>query len=700
MLSVRGSQTQCNGDYTMSETDPALHDLEQLKKQAKSLLKAARSGDRKATSRFAKYGFSTQTASEYKLANAQLIIARDRSFESWRKLRKYIEESIADVFFAVLAEGKLRKIKLLLKEYPALKGAREKTSKLLPIQIASQQGNNELTRFFLALEIPRNTSKYLDLQGDSISDIWSMVTASYTGDLPTITSLVKRSPKLVNCYYDYQSPIHLAVINGHDAVAEYLIAQGADITCDNYSFNDSLVTTTTDRQSTHMREILIEALKERFSYYAPGPHSISDAVKGDDMSAVKRILKSSPDQVNICSESGNTPLHIAVESGNEKLTHYLIEQGADPNAINKDGFKPIHFAFFKNNFWLKLNKDLSLAEYLRDNGTKYNINLAALFDDLKGVQAFLSKDPSLSNSNDSCDKRPLSSAAAEGNEAMVKLLLENGADPMKPENNAPKGFALWVAAFKNHPGIVEMLLNAGADPHTMVHASGSAFTAGKNHPKVLEIFKRFTEIPIDPDPGEQKGLDPVVEAILDNDLEKVRQYLDENPSLATNNDTFYNEGYLSIAANREFTEIIDLLIERGATIPDQSNWAPNYAFKHLDLARRFLENGASPNHCNWLKRTILHDFSYRGDLDTVNLLLEFGAAIDPIDMEYQSTPLGFAARGGQVEVVKRLLEAGADPNLPEHPPWAKPLAWAKARNHQEVVGILEKRVNSEQWWEL
>ena len=691
MLSVRGSQTQCNGDYTMSDTDPAHHDLEQLKKQVKSLLKAARSGDPKATSRFAKYGFSIQGTSEYKLANAQLVIARDRGFDSWRKLRSYIEKSIADDLFAALAEGKVRKIKLLLGEYPALKRARDKTSKLLPIQIAVQQKNHELTRFFLALEKPRNSSRYLYLQKSSIHDIWSMVNAAYTGDLPTVVSLVKRSPNLVNCHYDYQSPLHLAVINGHDDVAHFLVAHGADITCNNYMFKDSLVTTTTDRQLTGIRDIFIEALKKRFPYYAPGSHPISDAVSRNDLNAAKRILKAAPDEVNVCDETGNTPLHLAVLDLNTKLVHCLIEHGADPNAINKAGFKPIHFAFFKNQFWLKENKDLSLARYLRDNGTEDNINLAALLGDLKGVQAFLSKDHSLSNFNDTCDKRPLSSAAAEGHEAMVKLLLENGADPMKPENNAPEGFALWVAAYKNYPRIVEMLLNAGANPHTPVHACGTAFTAGKNHPEVFKIFRRFTEKPIDPDPEEKKGLDPVVGAISDNDLDKVKQYLDEYPALATNNEAMYGEGYLAIAALWNFTEIIDLLIERGATIPDQSNWGPSYSFKHLDLARKFLENGASPNHCNWLKRTILHDFAYNGDLEKVNLLLEFDAAIDPIDMEYQSTPLGFAARGGQVEVVKRLLEAGADPNLPERPPWAKPLAWAKSRNHPEVVRILEGR---------
>jgi len=436
----------------MSETDPALHDLEQLKKQAKCLLKAARSGDPKALSRFAKYGFSTQGSSEYKLANAQLIIARDRGFESWRKLRSYIEKSIADVLFAALAEGKLRKIKLLLKEYPALRLARDKTSKLLPIQIAVQEGNHELTRFFLALEKPKNSSGYLKMQGSSMDDIWSMVNAAYTGDLPTVESLVKRSPKLVNCNYDYQSPLHLAVINGHDDVAQFLVAQGADITCNNYSFKDSLVTTTTDRQSTRMRKVLIEALKKRFPYYAPGPHAISDAVSANDLSAVQRILKSSPDQVNVCNETGNTPLHTAVLNLNAELVHCLIEHDADPNAINKDGFKPIHYAFYKNNFWLKENKGLPLAEYLRDNGTEYNIHLAALFSDLKGVQAFLSKDPSLSNFNDSCDKRPLSSAASVGNEAMVKLLLENGAEPMGPESNSPNGHALWIAAYKKSSG--------------------------------------------------------------------------------------------------------------------------------------------------------------------------------------------------------------------------------------------------------
>jgi ankyrin repeat protein len=46
----------------------------------------------------------------------------------------------------------------------------------------------------------------------------------------------------------------------------------------------------------------------------------------------------------------------------------------------------------------------------------------------------------------------------------------------------------------------------------------------------------------------------------------------------------------------------------------------------------------------------------------VDKLLKFGAHPDVVDLEGQS-PLHAAIRGGHVVVAKRLLQAGADPNL-------------------------------------
>jgi len=90
---------------------------------------------------------------------------------------------------------------------------------------------------------------------------------------------------------------------------------------------------------------------------------------------------------------------------------------------------------------------------------------------------------------------------------------------------------------------------------------------------------------------------------------------------------------------------------------------------------------------NWHDFTLLHDIGFTGDVEKAKLLLDFGAEIDAIDEEYYSTPLGYAAHFGHLELVKLLLERGADPNMAGKF-WATPLAWAKKKGHQEI----EKRL--------
>ncbi len=64
----------------------------------------------------------------------------------------------------------------------------------------------------------------------------------------------------------------------------------------------------------------------------------------------------------------------------------------------------------------------------------------------------------------------------------------------------------------------------------------------------------------------------------------------------------------------------------------------------------------------------------------MDLFLEFGADINAIDEEYRSTPMGWAAREGQEDMVDILLKRGADPNGGEE--WTKPLVWAERREYK------------------
>src|SRR5690242_1978853 len=99
-----------------------------------------------------------------------------------------------------------------------------------------------------------------------------------------------------------------------------------------------------------------------------------------------------------------------------------------------------------------------------------------------------------------------------------------------------------------------------------------------------------------------------------------------------------------------------------------------------------LEKGMDPNTMSWQHVTILHDMAQKGHIEKAELLLHDGAAIDPIDEVYQSTPLGMAARWGHIEMVKLLLKHGANPDA-SGASWSKPIVWARRKGFREIEKI-------------
>ena len=97
----------------------------------------------------------------------------------------------------------------------------------------------------------------------------------------------------------------------------------------------------------------------------------------------------------------------------------------------------------------------------------------------------------------------------------------------------------------------------------------------------------------------------------------------------------------------------------------------------------------SPNTMSWQHVTILHDMAQKGNIAKAELLLQYGARINPIDEEYQSTPLGMASRWGHIGMVECLLKNGADINK-AGAPWASPLMWARKKGYPEIERLLTK----------
>ena len=91
---------------------------------------------------------------------------------------------------------------------------------------------------------------------------------------------------------------------------------------------------------------------------------------------------------------------------------------------------------------------------------------------------------------------------------------------------------------------------------------------------------------------------------------------------------------------------------------------------------------------NWLRISPLHEAARKGDVQEVKKLLEAGADLTARDEHLRSTPLAWAAKFGQLEMVKFLLRHGAPKSLPDDPEWATPLAWATKRGHDEIARLL------------
>jgi ankyrin repeat protein len=77
----------------VSASLPAAPSLEQLRKQAKDLLRAHRAGDARGVARVAEH--HPRPDEPLKLSGAQLVIAREHGFASWPRLRAYVDRVAA-----------------------------------------------------------------------------------------------------------------------------------------------------------------------------------------------------------------------------------------------------------------------------------------------------------------------------------------------------------------------------------------------------------------------------------------------------------------------------------------------------------------------------------------------------------------------------------------------------------------------------
>jgi ankyrin repeat protein len=288
---------------------------------------------------------------------------------------------------------------------------------------------------------------------------------------------------------------------------------------------------------------------------------------------------------------------------------------------------------------------------------------------------------------------------------VLEFLLDSGFDPDERVScgsgdwtASSQGYPLWQAAALGRSEMAILLLDRGADPNVHVDSSGSSVYSAYSHRQweVVELLRK------------RGGIVTADIAAIYRETELVRRMLadgDREPA----------EELLRHGASGGAVEIVRMALERIGWPREDPRWfrmlsQPLSFWHHIpwlyagnkDFDResylecfRLILDACDVNVAGAFGRNILHDVAAMGEWITEHEVaafgraaLEAGARMDRSDEILSSTPLGWACRWGRIELVRLMIQHGADPHENDAEPWARPRAWAEKMGHREILRLL------------
>ena len=346
-----------------------------------------------------------------------------------------------------------------------------------PLSVAATNGSADLVT--LLLDAGANATAVLR-GGETV-----LMTAARTGSLGAVRALLAKGADPNALEQGGQTVLMWAAAEGHAAVAHALIEVGADI--------HATLRSGFTPMFFAVREGHIDVV-----------HTLLEA--GTDVNELLQRVKDGPDRaVNNASyrpvDDGISPLLMAVRNGHFELAVALVRAGADPND-QRSGFTPLHTMS-----WVRKpdesdrgdpapigSGNLTSIEFVRALvalGADVNLRLA------EGAP----RQPNSASRLESGGATPFLLAADRADAALMRLLLELGADPFIPnlDNTTPLMAAagLGTAAPEEEGGTepealiaTQLLIDLGGDVNAVDVEGNTAMhgAAFGSFPTVVQLL--------------------------------------------------------------------------------------------------------------------------------------------------------------------------------------------------------------------
>jgi ankyrin repeat protein len=393
---------------------PKQPSLEQLRNQAKDLLQNFRAGEPSAVAEVRQFERKPDIAT-FALNDAQRILARAYGFESWPKLKAFVDGvNIASFADAVKANDAPR-VRVMLSSRPEL------------VHMDMAESDERRALHFAVLD---------------------------------------RNPAMVRLLMEAGADARKGVFPHRDATSALAIARDRE-----YS---ELVAIIEGEERQRREEMSCPN-----ATVSPAQDQISAAIAQGETSTAMELLEADRSLIQACDRNGRTPLHIAAQTANVELVTWLLDWRANVTKKDTGDLAALDLAALaadpRNG---NAQRFPAIARLLLERGAELTIHAAVALGDAERVRAMLGARPDLLREADRSGGL-LTVAVNHGHLKMVELLLDLGADVDEREllENVEEPTPswdkpLWYAALAGDIAISKLLLDRGADPNANVYASG------------------------------------------------------------------------------------------------------------------------------------------------------------------------------------------------------------------------------------
>lgn len=423
---------------------------------------------------------------------------------------------------------------------------------------------------------------------------------------------------------------------------------------------------------------------------------IHDYAEAGDIIGVKQELDRGID-IDIAKDwDTQTPLMRTAFSSevSVEMIEFLIEKGADINAVSKDKERETILALA-----VQLGK-LDLIKLLIDKGAdinyrrkyNYDVLLDAFYSDIKEnrtaiIKLLVEKGAKLTNIETKHRDSALRKASEERLFDLVKVFLDRGAKlnhlkwtklmyavvygslddvkvALKKDKDSTKKDFLdrnaWLLSLEVGDLEKAKLLFSLAKQNNIEYIEEPLLHAACS--KNPEVIEWLLEKGFNPNVANKDGITPLMQATYFGNSKGIKLLLKAGTPIDTADKN--GETALMKAAKRGETACAKLLIEAGANVNLVNGDKDTVLMiavenRNLDIVKLLLEAGADVNKGDE-DSSPLRLVAMFGYADYIKLLTEAGAEVDPKDNSEYASFLMRAAESGSLESVKLLVKAGAN----------------------------------------